>query len=267
MHRVRLVAVGGQEIATQTVDGGQPTVVLVSAMGEPGAFWLPVVESLSSGSQIVTYDRPGIGASPPRPTATPAVSYRDFAVELAAVLDQLEVTDPTVMVGHSLGSLIIRAFAGVFPQRVAGMVHVDGTVPGWNFDWPGETSNIDGDGADATRIRDKTMVEDMAGSAVPAVPTVVLVRTPGRWATPPPSPRIDRFWQEGQAAFAQQCRGELLVAADAGHYLPREAPQLTAFAIDEVVQAVRDRSPLRINAGRAVDAGAVRPAPPDSPAR
>jgi pimeloyl-ACP methyl ester carboxylesterase len=74
--------------------------------------------------------------SPPRgrwtSSASPdhgALPYSAFAVELADLLDQQTVTGPLVVVGHSFGSLIARMFAARHPHRVAGMVHVDGSIP------------------------------------------------------------------------------------------------------------------------------------------
>jgi hypothetical protein len=57
----------------------------------------------------------------------------------------------------------------------------------------------------------------------------------------PPDPDIDQFWQESQADLARQTAAQLIIAADSGHRMLQEAPNLVAFAIDEVVRAVRDR--------------------------
>jgi hypothetical protein len=60
---------------------------------------------------------------------------------------------------------------------------------------------------------------------------------------------MDRFWQQSQATLARQLGGPLLVAADAGHQIPREAPQLVAFAVDQVVWAARaGRSTAEVDA-------------------
>ena len=58
---------------------------------------------------------------------------------------------PVVLVGHSVGSLIIRMFAAAHPEQVAGTVHVDGSLPRLIL-WPGGGGHVDGEGPDATEI-------------------------------------------------------------------------------------------------------------------
>ncbi len=235
----RTVRVAGQAIAVEVREGADPPVVFVSGIGEPGTYWTPVIDRLTTGSWLLTYDRPGIGASPPRPEGTRPWPYRLFADELAGLLHRADVTAPVVLVGHSFGSLVVRAFAGRYPTEVAGVVHVDGTVPGWDRLWPEAGFNADGDGPLATRVDQDSWWRDSPRFALPDVPAVVLARTPGRWFKPPPSPEVDRFWQDGQRELAVQLGARLVVAEDSGHYLVTEAPALVADAVDEVVQAAR----------------------------
>ena len=97
-------------------------------MGEPGRYWQPVLDHLPD-LPLITYDRPGIGATPHRPPPNPPLPYSAFADELATLLDERDVTGPAVIVGHSIGSLIARVYAARHPHRVAGIVHVDGSIP------------------------------------------------------------------------------------------------------------------------------------------
>jgi pimeloyl-ACP methyl ester carboxylesterase len=226
-------------ISAEDLDGKNPPVVLVSSLGDPASYWKPVIRLLSTGPRVISYDRPGIGASPPRPAPNPPVSYARFAAELAALLDHLGVSVPAVLVGHSFGSLIIRVFAGAYPGRVGGMVHVDGSVPRL-FLWPGADSPADGKGAGATRVDAARGEAEVTRASLPRVPSIVVARTPGRWHTPPPDPEIDGAWQSAQAELAQESGSALVVARDSGHRVPEDAPGLVAFAVDQVVAAVRD---------------------------
>lgn len=106
-----------------------PPVVFVNALGTEMATWARVVERLSPGPRMLTYNRAGIGRSTPRPPRQRTATYGDFATELVALLDLLGLTEPAVCVGHSIGSLIVRMLAAHWPDRVAGVVHVDGTIP------------------------------------------------------------------------------------------------------------------------------------------
>lgn len=235
-----IVDIAGLRVAVQELFGQDPPVVMVAQIGTSGwSSWLPVAAFLTTGSAVFTYDRPGIGDSPPRPAPNPPLPYSAFGHELAAMLDAVKIPQPVVLVGHSVGSLIVRAFAAAHPQRVAGMVHVDGSWPGMDLGpWVGP--HIDGDDPDCTTFDTARGAAEITGVDWPTVPGVVLVRTRGRWAGPTPfDPAVDDFWHEQAAKLAQDLRVPRIVAANAGHQMVREAPRLVAFAIDAVVQAVR----------------------------
>jgi hypothetical protein len=103
------------------------------------------------------------------------------------------------------------------------------------------------------RITERGATE-LSGATLPAVPAVVLMRTPGRWDGHDVDQAIDRSWQEHQGDLARHCRAPLVVAANSGHDIPGQAPSLVALVIDEVVHAVRrgDRQvsliPLQVEA-------------------
>lgn len=235
------VEIGGHSVEVQITSGNDPTVVLVSSMGAPGTEWRSVTQSLTTRPRLVTYDRPGVGASPARPAPNPPLPYSTFAAELITMLQRLDLVESVVAVGHSFGSLIVRMFAACSPHLVAAMVHVDGSVPSLSL-WPGSTDFLDGFGPTATGIDATAGAAELASAVLPCVPAIVVVRTPGRWEIPPPSPDIDPLWQDSQAVLARQTAAQLVVATDSGHRMPREAPALVAYAIDAVVHAVRDRA-------------------------
>jgi pimeloyl-ACP methyl ester carboxylesterase len=228
-------------ISAEDLEGRNPPVVLVSSLGDAASYWKQVIGRLSQGSRVISYDRPGIGASPPRPAPNPPLGYGKLAAELAALLDHLGVTAPAVLVGHSVGSLIIRVFAGAYPGRVAGMVYVDGSVPRLLLR-PGAEPAVDGVGARATRVDAARGEAEVNDARLPRVPSIVLARTPGNWYGPAPDPQIDEIWQQAQADLAADSGSPLIVATNAGHRIPEDAPGLVAFAVDHVVTAVRDHS-------------------------
>jgi pimeloyl-ACP methyl ester carboxylesterase len=242
-------------ISAEDLDGRNPPVVLVSSLGDPASYWTQVIRRLTTGPRVISYDRPGVGASPPRPAPNRSVSYGMFAAELAALLDHLGVSVPVVLVGHSVGSLIIRVFAGAYPGRVGGMVHIDGSVSQL-FLWPGADSAVDGEGPGASEVDAARGEAEVTRASLPRVPSIVVAHTPGRWYTPPPDPQIDGVWQRAQADLARESGSALIVASDAGHRIPEDAPGLVAFAVDKVVVAVRGRSErVSLDAGQVAAAG------------
>lgn len=215
--------------------GGDPPVVFVSGMSETRDAWAPVLPLLTCNTTTVVYDRPGNGTAPRR-TDTGPLPYSAFADELAALLDDLGLRRPAVLVGHSFGSVITRVFAVRHPARVAGMVHVDGSTPRLAL-WPGSSPLEDG----GARVDNIAGEAEIRGAVFPPVPALVLARTPGNWYAPIPDPAVDDVWQQAQADLAKQLGCQLIVAENAGHALAREAPGLVAAAVDEVVRAVRGR--------------------------
>jgi pimeloyl-ACP methyl ester carboxylesterase len=111
--------------------GAAPTVVLCSAMGAVCADWDAVV-ALLPGADVLVFDRPGTGHSPPPSPAWPHVAppTLDDEVRLIAdVCDSVAASPPYVLVGHSSGGLYAHAFARMYPHRTAGLVLVDSSLP------------------------------------------------------------------------------------------------------------------------------------------
>lgn len=225
-------------------------VVFVAQLGEPGSCWAPVVDRLKISAELVTYDRPGLGDCPPRPAPNPPLPYSVFADELAAVLDDRGVTEPAVVVGHSVGSLIARMFASRHPDRTAGLVHVDGSIPRLRFGPGREPAGIedpvDGDHAGATAFDIVNGEIEIVEARRPDVPAAVITRTPGWWPSDWPDV-ADRMWTAYQRQLARQYRAPLVVADDAGHQIPSDAPDLVAHVIEAVRQAAAVGGPCQLD--------------------
>jgi pimeloyl-ACP methyl ester carboxylesterase len=117
----RLVDVGGRKMHIVCVGEGAPTVVLESGMGESWETWSKVQHPIARNYRTCAYDRAGIGSSEPRKGR----SIASLAEDLHAVLAAAGEKPPYVLVGHSLGGLIVRKFAAEHPAEVVGMVLVD----------------------------------------------------------------------------------------------------------------------------------------------
>lgn len=246
--------------------GGSPSVVFIAQIGTGGASWKPVVDLLTTSPATVTYDRPGTGNAPPRTSPGTPLPYSVFADELAALLDEQGIVGPVVVVGHSFGGLIARMFADRNPSRIAGLVHVDGSIPRgmlWPpLDWP---SPPDGDGPDATAIDRARGEVEILEAYVPQKPTAVVVRTPGR-LYPGYPPETDIIWTGYQRLLARQSSAPLIVADNASHQVPLDAPALVAYVVDRIVEAVRTGQRWRPDpAALAAVGGALDPVVPATP--
>ena len=108
---------------------GSPTVVLESGIAGSSLSWAFVESRLKGCTQVCTYDRSGLGwsaaLSGPR-------TVEQMVSELVQALEQAGLAGPYILVGHSFGGLLIRAFAHFHADRVAGLVFVDPvTISGW----------------------------------------------------------------------------------------------------------------------------------------
>ena len=102
--------------------GDGPTVVFENGPGGMGLDWSLVVPHVSEFGTTVAYDRAGLGWSEPSERPRDIVHLVE---DLKAMLDSIEAPAPYVLVGHSYGALIVRAFAYTYPGEVAGLVLVD----------------------------------------------------------------------------------------------------------------------------------------------
>jgi pimeloyl-ACP methyl ester carboxylesterase len=101
---------------------GLPVVILESAIAATSISWAPVQAQVAGFTRVASYDRAGLGwtqaSSAPR-------TIRQMVSELSALLAAAALPPPYILAGHSFGALLIRAFAHLRPQEVAGLVFVD----------------------------------------------------------------------------------------------------------------------------------------------
>jgi pimeloyl-ACP methyl ester carboxylesterase len=96
--------------------------VLEAGISATSLSWTLVQPKVAEFTRVVSYDRAGLGRSD---AGTPVVSAAVHASTLRSMLRALEIAPPYVLVGHSYGSFVIRAYAARHPEEVAGLVLVD----------------------------------------------------------------------------------------------------------------------------------------------
>lgn len=117
-----LVNVGGRFLHINCVGKGNPTVVMEAGAGDFSFDWALVQEKAAKYTRTCSYDRAGYAWSEPGPTPR---TLQQIALELHTVLHKANIDGPYILVGHSLGGLIVRTFASQYPKEIAGMVLVD----------------------------------------------------------------------------------------------------------------------------------------------
>lgn len=98
------------------------TVVLVGGLGSVAESWTVARAELAVGATVHTFDRPGIGMSPGR-----RPSWEGMVRSLDLAIQQVGAGQRLILVGHSLGGLIVRDWIHGHPGRAAGVVYLDAT--------------------------------------------------------------------------------------------------------------------------------------------
>jgi pimeloyl-ACP methyl ester carboxylesterase len=122
----RLVDIGGYRLHVYCTGSGAPTVILDALFPGTVSNWVWVQTELAKTTRVCAYDRAGLGWSDRGPQPRDAQQH---AAELDALLAAAAIPGPYVLVGHSWGGLVVRAFADRHPNKVAGMVLVEASNP------------------------------------------------------------------------------------------------------------------------------------------
>jgi pimeloyl-ACP methyl ester carboxylesterase len=119
--------VGGHKLHYYKKGNDEPTVVFESAFDPSGHLqWFNLQQEISKFATTISYDRAGIlwserGKNPKTGKA--------MAEELHVLLEKTGVSKPYILIGHSLGGIILRSFISKYPQDVRGVILVDASCP------------------------------------------------------------------------------------------------------------------------------------------
>ena len=116
-----LIDVGGHRLHVQCAGSGSPAVLLEAGIAGSSLSWSLVYRKIGRVTQVCAYDRAGLGwsdaASSPR-------TFGQIVDDLDRVLTHVSA-EKYILVGHSFGCFVVRAFASRHPTRVHGLVLVD----------------------------------------------------------------------------------------------------------------------------------------------
>ena len=113
---------GGGRIGWSARGGREGPLVLIPGSFDDRGVFAPLIERLGDGMAVCVVELPGHGRSWP-----PAVdgSIERFAEQVVGVLDVL-YDRPVCVAGHSIGGMVAIQVAGSAPQRVAGVISLEG---------------------------------------------------------------------------------------------------------------------------------------------
>lgn len=118
----QLVDVGGYRMHIHCTGQGSPTVILAAGMVDFSTAWAKVQPEVARFTRVCSYDRAGYGWSE---TGTRPLTAGAETEELRTLLINADVAGPYVLVGHSLGGMLMRVYAREYPDGILAMVLVD----------------------------------------------------------------------------------------------------------------------------------------------
>jgi len=234
----RIVDVDGAQIRVRC-DGerstGAPVVVLEAGAGNGAETWSKVQPEIAEFARVCAYDRPTLVRDKPERPATPTPSA--VVATLDAVLTKAGETPPYVLVGHSLGGMIVRLYAMRFPDKVKGMVLVDSSHEDQQRRFAQADPTLPTSEPAATRAEVFDLPAMSAAlNADPwhtTIPLVVLSRTTQ-------SNPMAAIWLDLQRELATRSpRASHVVAEHSGHYIQNDEPALVIDAVRRVVTSAR----------------------------
>lgn len=117
-----LIAAGGHRLHVVCAGSGAPVVMFESGIAASSLSWSAVRPRVAEFTRACAYDRAGLAWSDP--PSCPRTFDR-IVDEFASVIAHAAHAERCVLVGHSFGTFVVRAYAARHPDRVAGLVLVD----------------------------------------------------------------------------------------------------------------------------------------------
>ena len=121
----RTVAPDGTGIAYEVLGTGTKTIVLANGLGGRLYAWMPAIEAFWSDYRIITWDYRGLFASE-SPKSKRQLSVAHHVDDISAIL-AAENVERAVFVGWSMGVQVSLDVAATSPEKVAGLVLINGT--------------------------------------------------------------------------------------------------------------------------------------------
>ena len=111
---------------------GAETLVFINSLGTDFRIWDRVLALLPPGLRVLRYDKRGHGLSS---AADPTMQITDYAVDLAGLMDHLDISVATI-VGLSIGGMIALGLSNLRPDLIKSLVlsdtgHRIGTPASW----------------------------------------------------------------------------------------------------------------------------------------
>ncbi len=219
---------------------GSPTIVYLHGLGGDGGDFDEALGPLLEGrGRRCTYDRLNVGRSD---SEAGRHSGLDSVRDMDMLLDAAGVPPPYVLVGFSFGGLIGTMFAGAHPDKVAGLLLLDSSLP-----TDGDVDALIPDGMREEVMREQEDNQervDFYGSleqggelleSVPDIPVAYLAAEPVDLPTAWPVDQMRARIRANQEAFVARFTQGRLVPVESSHDIDLDHPALVVAELDRIL--------------------------------
>lgn len=210
------------------------TVIYESGLGHNATSWTNVMREVGKEHKVVSYSRGGYALSELGPEPRHLLQLSD---ELRQLKQIVSPNEKVVLVGHSWGGAIIRAYAIRFPEDVHGLVFVDPSHENDLILTQSEEDDIvQGYSGNTGAMKEsEQLIEGVEYLAtlpnLPDIPITVLTNTD----FPNPSAWIEHHQSLGHRLSEGNFK-QTLVAA--GHNIHWNQPQVVIWAITDLIARI-----------------------------
>ena len=276
----QLVDIGTHRLHIYCLGHGSPAVIMDAGLGGISLEWFPVLTALAKHAQACIYDRAGYGWSDPGPAPRTSSHIVDelFALLKQAHIRGPYVLVGHSFGGYNMqlfasrypyataGLVLVDSSHAEQVQRfLAPPIEVKLT-PGIRGEYalvrfarpeihpmiPKELKGLVYDLLNRPKLRQamaeeywnfqQSAAEVQNAGMLPDVPLFVLTRGMRVWPETPRGDRMEELWFDLQSELAVQVPHHAhIVAAESGHYIHLDQPQLVIDAVLEVIQASRQQ--------------------------
>jgi pimeloyl-ACP methyl ester carboxylesterase len=241
MTKEMLVQISGCKLYAKLVgeNNGKPTVVMDAGYGDYSKAWDSVIEDLSMLSNVLIYDRAGLGKSA---TSSNPRTSREMVKELNELLIEAKIKPPYILVGHSFGGVNLRMFATEYQNEVRGLVLVDSTpedyrerfLPTMSRDFQqAYNKQFIYEGKYDEFMESLKQLKDTRHKL--NIPLIVL--SAGKKAHY--SRESQELWNEMQREILEiSSEGKLVIAENSAHYIQNDEPEVVVSAVKKLIDDI-----------------------------
>lgn len=240
MKKEILLKTSAGKIHAQLIGKGseRPTIVMEAGYGDDTTTWNSVISEISLLSQVLVYDRAGVGRSN---SASSSKASQEMVRELKDLLTEAQIQPPYLLVAHSFEGIIARMYATFYPAEISGLMLIDATpedyrerfLPMMPQDFQQaymQQFSVEEDAAFAASLQQVKATKQR-------LPIPLLVLAAGKKAHYSKEAQLQ--WNEMQKEMLDiSTDGEFMVAENSAHYIHQEEPAIVVKAIKKMMKKI-----------------------------